>query len=248
MLTGVVLTKNSASTLPSCLKSLSFCDHLLIVDDGSTDDTAKVAAKFSARLVKHPLSKDFSAQRNFALSQVKSGWVLFIDSDEVVSHYLQSEIKLAISRNTCQAFSLRRIDHLWGRPLRFGDTGNIYLTRLAKVESGHWHGRVHEVWATTSHPCRLKNPLYHYPHPTLYSFLHSQNVYSTFRAEELYHSGYRANLLQVIFYPVAKFVYLYFIKLGFLDGTAGFIHAGVMSFYTFLVRSKLSLLAKGVSD
>ena len=101
---------------------------------------------------------------------------------------------------------------------------------------------VHEIWTEKAKNYSLKNYLFHYPHPTIYSFLHSLNNYSNIRAAELYTQKQPTGLLEIIFYPIFKFVHLYVFKLGFLDGTVGFIHAMMMSFYSFLVRGKLFLI------
>jgi hypothetical protein len=77
-------------------------------------------------------------------------------------------------------------------------------------------------------------------------FLQHINEYSTLKAKEFYKKRRKTNVLEIVFAPIIKFKILYFWKLGFLDGTAGFVHAMTMAFYTFLVRGKLYLLHKGI--
>jgi glycosyltransferase involved in cell wall biosynthesis len=247
MLTAVILTKNEEVNLDACLKSLSFCDRLLIIDDNSTDNTVKIAKRYKARFIIHLLEGNFSAQRNFALSCTEAGWVLFIDPDERVSPELANEISQATKRNDCTGFYIPRRDVLWGKQLRYGDTGNIRLLRLAKRTAGNWVGKVHETWSVEGRVDTLVRPIFHYPHPSVDDFLKHLNFYSSIRADELKYTGEKPSVTQIIFYPVGKFLYLYFFRLGLLDGTAGFIHAMLMSFYSFLVRGKLYLLHKGIS-
>ena len=128
---------------------------------------------------------------------------------------------------------------MWGKHLEYGDVGHVSLLRLGR--GGQWHGRVHETWQVAGPVGHLKSPLYHYPHPDYVEFLHHINNYSTLRAGELKTRNCKTSLLEIIFFPLGKFLSLYLIKLGFLDGTMGFIHAMTMSFYTFLVRAKLYL-------
>lgn len=240
MLTAVVLTHNEQESIARCLTSLKFCDSILVIDDNSTDDTVPIANKYHAEVLSRPLLADFSAQRNFALSRIKTGWVLFVDADEVVSPQLSSEIRQATTAaKPSNAYTLPRLDIMWGQPLKHGDVANVQLVRLAPAGAGSWSGQVHEKWQIKGSVGRLKNPLFHYPHPTLADFLHHLNTYSSLRSQELYHQGQKTNLSQVIFYPLAKFLHLYLLSLGLLDGTAGFIHAMAMAFYTFLVRAKL---------
>src|SRR3989344_1058485 len=117
MLTAIVLAKNEAKNLKSCLDSLRFCDQVIVIDDNSTDDTSKIAKNHCAKVIPHTLNADFSAARNFGLAQVKSGWVLFIDADEIVSPNLSLEIQSAIQNPAYQGYYIRRFDTMWGKQL-----------------------------------------------------------------------------------------------------------------------------------
>ncbi|OGD05872.1 hypothetical protein A2379_02075 [Candidatus Amesbacteria bacterium RIFOXYB1_FULL_47_13] len=248
MLTAVVLAGNEAKNLPECLKSLSFCDGILLVDDESSDNSVSIAKKHGAQTVTRPLDGDFAAQRNFALSNVASGWVLFVDPDEIVTADLAAEILQAVKRIEFKGYFIRRLDTLWGQSLHHGDQGSIRFLRLGRKGAGEWQGKVHERWVISGQTSGLKNPLMHHPHPTVSDFVNSQNLYSTLRARELFETGVRSNIFQIVFYPIAKFVSLYLFKKGFLDGIPGFISASMMSFYSFLVRGKLYLLGKGITE
>jgi glycosyltransferase involved in cell wall biosynthesis len=245
MLTAVVLTHNEETNLDRSLKSLKFCDQILIIDDNSTDSTLNIAKKYHSKIINHPLNGDFSSQRNFALSKITSGWVLFIDADEEVSQPLALEIITATTQSLYRGFLLYRVDTLWGRLQTHGDT-NTSLVRLGLVGSGTWSGRVHETWNITGQIGSLKSILHHYPHPKISQFISEINYYSTLRAEELYFNHKRAKIVSVILYPAGKFIQLYLIKLGVLDGMPGLLSAMCMSFYSFLVRGKLYLLKKGI--
>lgn len=246
MLTAVVLAHNEEKSLPECLTHLNFCDAIMVIDDQSTDGTTKTARRFpKVRVVTHSLDGDFSAQRNFALSQVKSGWILFVDADEVVSPALGQEICRTIAHPECVGFYLPRLDILWGQKMRRGDT-RASLLRLARKGAGIWTGRVHESWQITGRTGSLIEPLLHYPHPTVTSFLHHLNYYSTLKAREFYDSGRETNVLEIVFGPIYRFLYHYLFRLGFLDGTPGFISAMMMAFYMFLVAGKLYLARKNI--
>ena len=246
MLTGIVLTHNEAQNLPRCLASLKFCDHIVVVDDGSIDDTVKIATGLGVQVLEHSLGGDYAAQRNWALTKVKSAWVLFVDADEVVSPQLADEITQALQHVECQGFLLHRVDYMWGRELKHGDVGGVKLLRLGRRGAGQWVGKVHEAWHIEGRIGRLSAPLRHYPHPDIAAFLRQINRYSSIRAQELFDAGIRANILQIICYPLFKFLWLWIGKTGFVDGTPGFIHAMTMAWYTFLVRGKLWLLYKGI--
>jgi glycosyltransferase involved in cell wall biosynthesis len=242
MISAIVLTKNEEKNILECLAYLHFCDEVIVIDDNSTDNTVELAKKNGAIVFQRPLSNDFSQQRNLGLSKASGEWVLFIDADERVTPTLVKEIKAQIANTQAQGFYIKRRDFMWGRELKHGDAGNIVLLRLAKKNAGHWQGSVHETWQIKGNTGVLTQVIYHYPHPSLGEFLTDINYYTTVRANELYKQKKRAGFWSVFFYPKAKFVQVYILKFGVLDGLVGLVHAILMSFHSFLVRAKLWVL------
>jgi glycosyltransferase involved in cell wall biosynthesis len=246
MLTGVVLVKNESKNIGPCLESLKFCDSILVVDDNSTDTTPRVAQAAGAKVVKHALNDNFGQQRNWAIDQVESGWILFVDADEKVSPRLQQEILTAITKIEYKGFYLRRLDYIWGKPLRFGDAGGAKIVRLGRKGAGEWAGEVHELWQIEGRTGTLKSQLIHNPHSTLVEFLRHINYYSTIKANQFFKQQRPSNILHIALGPIWRFIKSYILKLGMLDGTVGFVHAMIVSFYAFLVAGKLYLLGRGI--
>ncbi len=241
MISAVILTHNDEKILAKCLESLTWCDEIIVIDDESTDEMVEFAKKHGAKVFTRKLDGDFAAQRNFGLSKAKGKWVLFVDSDEVVTKELAEEIKTVISdkRQVISGYLMKRKDYFLGKWLEHGETANVKLLRLAKKNAGKWMRPVHEVWDVPGPIGELVHPLLHSPHPSVAQFLGEMNRYSTMNAEYLKHQGVKASWIDSIVYPAAKFFINYFRRLGFLDGTAGAIMALMMSFHSFLVRTKL---------
>lgn len=239
-LSAVVLTKNNGKYLANCLQSISFADELIIIDDNSTDSTLEIARKFGAKIFERALNGDFASQRNFALDKSQGQWVLFIDSDEIVTPELKSEIVKSIRIPLgCDGFYLNRLDNIWGKTLRFGETGNINFVRLAKKSAGRWKRLVHEVWQVPGAIGTLKSPILHYPHQSLHEFIDDINTMSDIDVEAKKGEKKHSSLTKIIFWPSGKFIWNWKLKLGFLDGTHGFVMALMMSFHSFLSWSKL---------
>ena len=239
MISAVVLTKNEEKNIVDCLESLFWCDEIIVVDDNSEDRTLEISRKFDAKVFIRNLNGNFSQQRNFGLSKAIGDWVLFIDIDERVSENLKEEIKAVIKSSKINGYAIKRSDTMWGKVLKHGETGSIWLMRLARKGSGRWIGKVHEEWKIKGRIDTLKNHLDHYPHPTISEFLSDINYYTDLRAKELFEKGVKSNFISIIIYPAAKFLNNYFFKLGFLDGIQGLVFAIMMSFHSFLVRGKL---------
>ena len=90
-LSVVILAKNEEESMKSCIKSVSFADEIVVIDDESIDQTVQIAEKSGARVIVNKL-KDFASQRNFALTQTHGDWILFLDADERVTPQLAREI------------------------------------------------------------------------------------------------------------------------------------------------------------
>lgn len=206
---------------------------------------------------KEPI-EDFAKARNRELDKTKTEWVMFVDKDEEMSPELKKELDChapsALAMTNITGYKIRRIDRFLGKWLRFGETGNVKIVRLARKDSGRWERAVHEVWKIKGKAGELKSPIYHY-HDSVGEMIGKIDRYSSIEAEwrstviprldrGIYKNiididlGSKAGMTMLLLYPMGKFIWNYFVKLGFLDGMEGFILAGLMSFHSFLVRSK----------
>lgn len=242
----IVLTKNEEKNIADCLKNLKWCDELIVIDGNSTDETVKIAEKNNAKVYLRSLD-DFSNQRNFGITKANGEWILFVDADERISDALAFEISNVLSNwangveNEYKGFYVSRNDIIWGKELKYGESG-IKLLRLAKKNSGNWTGKVHEKWVIDGKIGLLKNPITHYPHQSVAAFLKEINYYTDLRAQELYAKRKKVKWLSFVIYPIGKFINNFIFKKGFLDGENGLVVAIIMSFHSFLVRGKLWLM------
>lgn len=253
----VLLSDEDIATIERCLDSIAWCDEIILLLDNSKKDSCKTESEIKEKILnsslknyshislfKRPLNADFSAQRNFGLENASNTWVLFIDADEVITDKLNKEIQTKLDAEVglkTNGYLIRRDDYIFGKKLRYGETGKISFLRLGRKTAGKWEGKVHEIWKITGKTEELKNHLDHYPHQQVASFLRSINFYTEILANEWYKREIKINLLDIIIYPKLKFIVNYIFKLGFLDGTAGMVMAIMMSMHSFLVRSKLWL-------
>lgn len=244
MISAVVLVKDGEKNIKACLKTLGWCDETVVIDDFSKDKTNQIAQKMGARVFKRHLNNNFAAQRNFGLQKAKGDWVLFVDVDERITDRLAKEISQSVKKIEVNGFYLKRDDFFGGKRLCYGETAWIRLLRLGRKGTGKWQRLVHETWEIKGKRGELKEPLLHYPHKTITEFLKEINFYSSLNAQEFLKQGKRIGLIQVLAYPLAKFIQNYVIRLGFLDKTPGAVVALMMSFHSFLTRAKLYLLWK----
>lgn len=245
-LSCIILTKNNERTIVSCLESVQWFDDIVIIDDYSNDSTLSLIRQHAsrARVFQRKLKDNFADHRNFGLQQALGEWILFVDSDEIVTVKLHKEIKASVAKGELDGYYIRRWDFIFNRLLSHGDVGRVRLLRLARRNSGFWKRAVHELWDIKGCTGQLHEPLLHYPHTNIEDFVRKINWYSSLSAKVYAEEGRRSSVGYILFYPIGKFLVNYFFFLGFLDGFVGFLHTIVMSFHSFLTHAKLWLLQR----
>lgn len=239
--TVVILTHNDEATLAKTIESTKALTSVkrIIIDDHSTDATASIAKQYRIPFITLNLDNDFAAHRNRALSKAPTDWVLFLDSDEVLTPQLCTALNALPNDPPISAYRMRRVDTFWKTTIAHGEAGTVWVTRLVNRNRGKYVRPVHEVWEPDGATESLAGELHHYPHPTIAEFLEHVNRYSTIEANYRARTGRAGDLVDVVVTPIAKFMYTYFIRQGFRDGPAGFVYSFMMSFHSFLVRAKL---------
>ena len=245
MISGIIVAKNAKDTIERALRSIDFCDEIIVIDDNSEDKTGKIAQKLGAKVYKRNLEGDYASQRNFGLQKAKGDWVFFLDTDEIVSENLKKIIlgdKLKCTNYN--GFFIKRRDIFLGKELKHGESGNIKLLRFARKNAGKWKRKVHEYWDIKKGLGYMKGEIIHYPHKNLHIFIDKISHYSKIHYKENEREGKRSNILKIIFYPSGKFLYNYFWKLAIFDGVHGFVISILMSFHSFISWSGLWLKKK----
>jgi glycosyltransferase involved in cell wall biosynthesis len=241
----VIIAKNAARQLAACLESASFADEMLVVDSGSIDGTAELAAKRGARV----LQKEwlgFGRQKQFAVEAARHDWVLCLDADERVSEPLRASILAALAAPAAQAYAMPRCNRFMGRWLRHGEGYPDWSLRLFDRRHARWSDDpVHEKVVTDAPVARIKGDLLHDSAETLAAYLDKQNRYTSMQAEALFKAGKRAGVAQLLLSPALRFVKFYFLRLGFLDGTAGLVHIAIGCCNSFHKYAKLMALQRG---
>jgi len=251
-ISAIILTRNEELNIEDCLSSVAFADEKLVVDSGSIDQTVTLAEKLGARVVTRAFA-DFASQRNFAMAEAQGDWILFLDADERVTQALAEEIKeiaqanpgdvIRMPRNLTKGieffegpcvYAIPRHNFFFGRRLRFSDARDDAPVRLFPRAGVRWFQPVHEKIATEFPTRELKSPILHYSTRDLVHYKQKIRDYIPLELETMRTKGLRPSLIKALFLPSAKFVQLYFLQLGFLDGLAGFQYAILSAyFYTF---------------
>ena len=223
-LSVVLIAKNAATQLAACLESASFADEILVVDSGSNDGTAELAAQRGARVLQQEWL-GFGRQKQFAVEAARHDWVLCLDADERMSEALRASIEAELATPAALAYSMARCNRFMGRWLRHGEGYPDWSLRLFDRRHARWSDDpVHEKVLTEVPVARLTGDLLHDSAESLESYLDKQNRYTSMQAETLFQAGKRAGAAQLLLSPLLRFVKFYILRLGFLDGLPGLIH------------------------
>jgi glycosyltransferase involved in cell wall biosynthesis len=224
-LSAIVITRNEAANIGECLDGLAFCNERIVVDCGSTDATADIARGKGARVEFHDW-RGFGPQKNFALSFATGDWVLSIDADERVTPDLAQAITGAMTDAGADGFELPRVSSFCGRPMRHSGWFPDYVLRLFRRGKGRFDDAVvHERVICDGTIKRLGKPLIHHPVLKLEDALSRMDRYSTASAQALVASGRKVSFVTGIAHGLFAFLKTYVLRLGFLDGAAGFLLA-----------------------
>ena len=215
--------------------------EILVIDSYSTDRTREICAEYGCRILQHEYINS-AAQKNWAAPQCTHEWIFQIDSDEVASPELWREVQdtVASAGLDTDAFRVPRRNHFVGRWMRYGGFYPDYQVRLFRRDKGAWQTReVHAHLQVPGNIGTLHNDIIHHDAPTLSRRIHNLDRYTRYETDELRKSGKRFRWHDVIFRPVAAFLYRYLYLQGFRDGWRGFVHCGYTAMYVFVSRAKL---------
>lgn len=248
-LSACIITLNEADRIEACLRSLAWCDEIVVVDSHSTDATRSTAAVHGARVVERDWP-GHAAQKEFAIRAAQHDWVLCIDADERVSDALRDEILAVRDGGFAGAagWSMPRLSSYLGRWIRHGTWYPDRSVRLFDRRRGRFAANadydLHER-VVLDGPCgALRHDLLHVPYRTLGEHLRTIDAYTTIMAQGLQRRGRRARVSDLVLHPWARFVTFYLLKGGFLDGWRGLLLAYLAAHYVRLKYTKLLVLQR----
>lgn len=241
MLSVIIITYNEAENIARCLEAVKWAEEIIIVDSGSTDDTVAIAKNYTSHVY---VTKDwpgFGSQKNRALDYATQPWVLSIDADEVVLAALAEEINALLHQGTAyDVYQVSRQSYFIDQAIYHGDWKNDRVARLFKKDSArHSEDIVHEQLLYQVEAGRLKAKLQHYTVNTLQQAIAKMDRYSTLNAQKLMNRGKQTTFCAAFTHGVWSFLRGYFIRLGFLDGKAGFLIALLNAQGSFYKYAKL---------
>ncbi len=264
MLSVLIPTRNERRNIVDCIRSVSWCDEVVVVDSGSDDGTQELVQANGARVVDFKWD-GLHPKKNWALENVpwKNEWVLILDADERIRPELAEEIRSALRQSRVDGYFInRRFIFLekWIKHCGYYPSWNLRLFRHRKGRYEKLHSgdtasgdnEIHEHVVLNGTAAYLQEDMLHYAYPDIYTWIEKHNRYSNWEAEvEVRGEGngeigagagsplarrrwLRNKSRRLPFRPTLRFLYSYVLKRGFLDGYHGYIFCRLLASYEML--------------
>ncbi len=245
----VIAAYNERRHMADCLASVAWADEVIVVDGGSNDGSAEIAAAAGAQVLVRPNQLIPEINKNIGLDAASGAWILSLDADERIPAGLAGALRSFVAApGEDVAVRMARQNYMLGAWSRHGSRWPDYQIRFFKRGALRFQERLHRQ-PVVQGPLRTLPPLpdlamTHYPYVSLSAHLQRLDTYTTTEAETLLAQGAGPSLRRLMLFPVFVFVRDYVVWRGILDGVSGFILSVWSAFYAFLTWAKLWEMAR----
>jgi glycosyltransferase involved in cell wall biosynthesis len=243
-LTALIPCKDERRNIRPCIESVrSIADEILVADSGSTDGTLDIVRKIGGcRIIEREYINSANF-KNWAIPQARNDWILLVDADERVTPELAAEVRqlLASPPADKDGFWIDRLGHYLGYRIDHCGWNADAVIRLFRRDMSRYKDRwVHsEIDLPAARVGKLKHSMLHYTMWDSDKYVYKLNRYASWGALNLRDAGRRPSFFSMLTRAPLRFLQLYFLRLGFLDGVPGFQICVHTAYYAFLKQAKL---------
>ena len=224
-ISAMIITLNEERNIARCIEALlPVADEIVVLDAFSTDQTKAICEKYPVRFEQKEWM-GYSASKNYLNSLAKNEYILSIDADEVLSPELTTElIELKTENFQTAVFRVNRLTNYLGTWIYHCGWYPDWKIRLFPKEIARWEGEfVHEelTFSKEFQIIDLKGSLFHYSYDSLEDHKQRADKYSALTARKHFVNGKNVSVVHPYLSGIGRFVSMYLLKKGFLDGKRG---------------------------
>lgn len=240
----VVITKNEEENIAECLKSATWADEIIVVDDESTDRTRDIAREYTDKVFSRKMENE-GRHRNWAYSQAKNNWIISLDADERITKELAGEVSSLLEKGPeLKAYTIPRRNYIGSHWLKYGGEYPASQLRLFKKgEFKYEEAEVHPRAIMEGECGHLKGDILHYSHRDISDYLRSLNSQTTLEARKWYNTGRRMSLGHAVWRTLDRCFYRRLIrKQSYKDGFYGLavaVFSGMYQIVSYLKYREL---------
>ncbi|MDG1040099.1 MAG: glycosyltransferase family 2 protein [Polaribacter sp.] len=242
-ITAIIPTLNEEIHIENAIRSVDFADEIIVIDSFSTDQTIALAEKHNVKILQRVFD-DFSTQKNYAIDLAKNDWIYILDADERVTQLLKEEIlSNHIAQSDCVGFYVKRTFYFLEKKIKYSGWQRDKVVRLFHRKFCRYNGvPVHELIESNGKLGFLKGKVDHFSYRDFDHYISKLNQYAGLQAQNLYQQNKKVTAYHLFIKPPIRFFIHYIIRLGFLDGFAGFLIAKTQAYAVMTRYIKLWLL------
>lgn len=224
-ITATIITFNEERNIERCIRSVDgVADQIIVLDSHSTDQTPAICKRLGVRFESRAW-EGYSASKNYLNSLVETDYILSLDADEALDEQLKTEIIRLKNEEQPQIYSVNRLTNYCGKWIKHSGWYPDVKPRLFPKEGSAWNGAiVHEelIFPEGLEIIQLDGHLEHYSYYSFEEHRERADKYSKLTAQKMHEAGKKASVLKPYLSALGRFVSMYLIKAGFLDGKMGF--------------------------
>lgn len=242
-LSVVIITFNEEKNIERCLLSVKeIADEIVVLDSFSKDRTEEICKKHNVKFFQHAFDGHIQ-QKNRAITYASNEYVLSLDADEALDETLKISISDIKKNFINEGYYMNRLTNYCGHWVKHCGWYPDTKLRLWDRSKGHWTGinphDKYELFSGDKNAGHLKGDILHYSYYSIEDHYKQVEYFTTISAKAYFENGKKAPLFKLIINPVAKFIDHYLLKLGFLDGNAGYLISKISAYATYLKYKKL---------
>lgn len=235
-ITATIITFNEQANIERCLKSILWVDEIVVVDSYSSDNTIEICKKYNCKIIQAEWM-GFGKTKKFAVDSASHDWILSIDSDEEVTEQLKDKIQQTLAAPEYYGFKIKRRSHYLGKEIKHCGWDRDYPLRLFNRQFANFNDKeVHESVILNGKKGRIHESFLHYTYPTISSHINKINRYTELAALD---GEKKYSLLTSLLFGINKFLKMYLLQKGFLDGKYGFLLCVNSAFGVYLKYIKV---------
>ena len=246
-ISAVIITFNEEQNIGRCIESLEgIADEIVVVDSYSTDRTEEICRSYGVKFIRHCF-RGHIEQKNWAMLQAASPYILSLDADEALSAELRTSILKVKENWTHDGYYFNRLTSYCGKWIRHTSWYPSRKLRLWDARRGGWGGfNPHDRFYLRKGASRkfLKGNLLHYSYYSVEEHIRQMNSFSTILARSYFERGRRAYFHTIVVHPLWRFIKDYFLRAGFLDGYYGYVVCRISAQATFMKYVKMKQIKK----
>lgn len=220
----VIITKNEAGVIAGCIeKARLITDDVVIIDNGSTDETLEIAHAYRCRVYEKTW-EGYGVNKNKGIRLAKYSWILSLDADELADDELIASLYTLKLNDPWVVYDIKFKSYFGKKPIRFGNWGRDHHIRLFNRSLVQWsEAMVHETLLLPQNIeiKKVAGYLHHYSVKDANEYDEKCRYYAKLSARKYFNTGKRTTAVKLYLSPVFGFVKSYIFFLGFLDGKEG---------------------------